>query len=131
MFTTKHSTTSYFPLLVQVLTLLLVSCSEFEVSNATLRERYSFSPATSTSDTTSAFLSQPTISRLALFSIPSTLPLQPAKRSSTIPSTGAPSKRGQSHWISLKTLTKNHPNSIITVVFIPTNITTTKGKVIL
>ena len=114
-------------MLVQVLTLLLVSDSEFEVPRAALRERYCSSPAICTS----ALLSQPTTSRLLLFSILSTLSLQPAEPFSTIASTGATCKKGQSHWISLKTLTKNHPNSIITVVFIPTNITTTKGKVIL
>ena len=85
---------------------------------------------TSTSDTTSAHPSQPTTPRLALFSIPSTLPLQRAEPPSTIASIGATSKKGQSHWISLKTLTKNHPNSTITVASIPTSITATKGKVI-
>jgi len=106
-----------------------VSDSEFEVPRAALRERYS-SPVTSTSDPTSALPSQPTTPRLALFSIPSTPPLQPAKPPSTIASTGATSKKGQSNWISVKTLTKNHPNSTITVASTPTSITTTKGKVI-
>ena len=109
-----------------------MSDSEFEVPRAALRERYSSPPVTSTSDTTSALPSQPTTPRprLALFSIPSTPPLQPAKPRSTIASTGATSKKGQSHWISLKTLTKNHPNSTITVASTPTSITTTKGKAI-
>ena len=87
-------------------------------------------PVISTSDTTSALLSQPTTSRLALFSIPSTLPLQPAEPSSPIASTGATSKKEQSHWISLKTLTNNHLNSTITIASTPTSITTTKSKVI-
>jgi len=47
-----------------------------------------------------------------------------------IASTGATSKTGQNHWISLKTLTKNHFNSTISVASIPTSITTTKDKVI-
>ena len=84
-------------MLVQVLTLLLVSDSEFEVPRAALRERYSSPPVTSTSDTTSALLSQSTTPRLAFLSIPSTLPLQPAEPPSTIASTGATSKKGQSH----------------------------------
>jgi len=117
-------------LLVQVLTLRLVSDSEFEVPRAALRERYSSPPVTSSSDNTSALPSQPTTPRLALFSIPSTPPLQPAEPPSTIASTSATSKKGQSHWISLKTLTKNHSNSTITVASTPTSITTTKGKVI-
>jgi len=83
--------------------------SEVEVPRAALRERYSSLPVTSTSDPTSALLSQPTIPRLAFFSIPSTPPLQPAKPPSTIASTGATSKKGQTHWISLKTLTKMTP----------------------
>ena len=62
------STTSTFPLLVQVLNLLLVSDSEFEAPRAALRERYS-SPVTSTCDATSTLLSQPTTPRLALVSI--------------------------------------------------------------
>jgi len=44
-----------------------VSDSEFEVSRAALRERYSSPPATSTSDT-SAFPYEPTIPRLTLLS---------------------------------------------------------------
>ena len=92
-----------------------MSDSEFEVPRAALRERYSFPPVTSTSDTTSALPSQPTIPRLAFFYIPSTPPLQPAEPPSTIASTGATSKKGQSHQISLKTLTKNHHNSTIPV----------------
>ena len=115
---------------IQVLTLLLVSHSEFEVPSAARRKRYSPPFATSISDTTSAILSQPTTSRLAHFSISSTPHLQPAEPPSTIASTGATSKKGPSHWISLKTLTKNHPNSTITVASISTSITTTKDKVI-
>ena len=113
-------------MLVQVLTLLL----EFEVPRAALRERYSSPPVTSTSDTTSALPSQRITPRLALFSIPSAPPFHPAEPPSTIASTGATSKKGQSHWISLKTLIKNHPNSTIIVTSTPTSITTTKDKVI-
>jgi len=65
-----------------------------------------------------------------LFSIPSIPALQPAEPLSTISSTGATSKKGQSHWISLETLTKNHFNSTITVASILTRITTTKDKVL-
>ena len=104
-----------------------MSDSEFEVPRVALRERYSSPPATSTSDTTSALLSQPTTPRLALFSIPSIPPLQPAEPPSTIASTGATSKKGQSHGILLKTLSQNHSNFTITVA---TSITTTKDKVI-
>ena len=107
-----------------------MSDSEFEVSRVALRERYSSPPVTSTSDITSALLSQPTTSRLALFFIPYTPPLQPAEPTSTIASTGATSKTEQSHWISLKTLTKNHLNSTITVASTPISITPTKDKVI-
>jgi len=114
---------------VQVLILLLVSDSEFEVPRAALRERYSSPPATSASDTNSALCSQPTTPRLALFSIPSTPPLRPAEPPSTIVSTGATSKKGQSHRISLKTLTKNPSTSTITVASTPTSITTTKGVI--
>jgi len=39
-------------------------------------------------------------------------------------------RKDKSHWISLKTLIKNHPNSTITVASTPTSITTTKRKVI-
>jgi len=117
-------------LLVQVLTLLLVSDSEFEVLRAALRESHSSPPVTSTSDTTSALPSQPTTSRLARFSILSTPPLQPAEPLSTIASIGATSKKGQSHWIFLKILTKIHSNSTITLASTPTSITTTKDKVI-
>ena len=99
-----------------------MSDSEFEVPRPALRERYCSPPVTSSSDTTSALPSQPTTSRLALFSILSTLPLQPAEPPSTIVSTGATSKKGQSHWISLKTLTKNDTNSTITVAPTPTSI---------
>jgi len=59
-----------------------------------------------------------------------TLPLQPAEPLSTIASTSATSKNEQSYWISLKTLSKNQSNSIITVVSISSSITTTKDKVI-
>ena len=107
-----------------------MSDSEFEVPRAALREKYSSPPVTSTSDTTSALPSQSTISRLALFSILSTTPLQPAEPLSTIASTSATSKNEQSYWISLKTLSKNQSNSIITVVSISSSITTTKDKVI-
>ena len=73
-----------------------MSNCEFKVPRAALRERYSSPPVTSTSDTASALLSQPTTPRLALFSIPSTR-LQPAEPPSTIASTGATSKKGQGH----------------------------------
>jgi len=96
-------------LLVQVLTLLLVSDSEFEVPRAALRGRYSSPPATYASDTTSALLSQPTTPRLALFSISSAFPLHPAEPPSTIARIGVTSKKEQSHWISLKTVLKIIP----------------------
>ena len=107
-----------------------MSDSEFEVPRAALREKYSSPPATITSDTISVLPSQPTTSRLALFAIPSTPPLQPAKPPSATASTGATSKKGLSHWFSLKTLTKNHLNSTTTVASTLASITTTKGKVI-
>jgi len=78
----------------------------------------------------SAFLSKPIISRLGLVFISSTIPLQPAKPYSTIASTDVTSKKGLSHWISHKSLTKNHSNSTITVAFPFTNITTMIRKVI-
>ena len=84
-------------MLVQVLTVLLVSDSEFEVPRAALQERYSSLPITSISDTTSVLPSQPTTPRLVLFSIPSTPLLQSAEPLSTIASTGATSNKGQSH----------------------------------
>ena len=76
-----------------MLTLVLVSDSQFEVPRAALRERYTFPPVTSTSDTTSALPTQPTTSRLALFFIPFTPPLWPAEPSSPIASTGATNKK--------------------------------------
>ena len=82
-------------MLVQVLTLIPVSDSEFEVPRAALREKSS-SPIISTNDTTSAFPSQPTTSRLVLFYILSISPFHPAEPPSTIASTGATSKKGQS-----------------------------------
>ena len=84
-------------MLVQVLILLLVSDSEFEVSKATLQERYSSPPVTSTSDTTGAFLPQPATPKLALFSISSIFSLQPAEPASTIVNTAATSKKEQSY----------------------------------
>jgi len=115
-------------LLVQGLTLLLVSNSELEVPRTALRERYSSFSATRTSDTTSALSSQPTIPRLALFSIPSTPPLQPAESLSTIASTSTTNKDKVTGSPS-KLLLKITP-ILLYIVFIPTNITATKGKVI-
>ena len=92
-------------MLVQVLTLLLVSYSEFEASSAAHQERDSSPPIIRLNEFASALLSQPIISRLALVSIPSAFPLQPAKPLSTL-STGATSKKGQSSWIFLETVTE-------------------------
>ena len=74
--------------------------------------------------------SQSTTFRLALFSIPFISPLWPTEPPSAIASTSTTSEKGQCHWIFLKTLTKNHFNSTITVASISTSITAIKNKVI-
>jgi len=107
-----------------------VSDSEFEAPRAALRERYSTHPFSTSVFTTSAPASPtsaPTTPRLAICPTPP----PPSPRPSPSTSTGATTSKGQSHWISLKTLSKppkTHPSVVISTPtsFIAKTATTTE-----
>jgi len=105
-----------------------VSDSEFEAPRAALRERYITPPSTTSAPTTST-PSPPTTPRLAIFPTPP----PPSPKSLLSKSTGATTSKGQSHWISLKTLSKNPKTRPSVVISTPTSLiakTATTTKVI-
>jgi len=97
-----------------------VSDSEFEAPRAALRERYSTHPFSTSVFTTSAPASPtsaPTTPRLAICPTPP----PPSPRPSPSTSTGATTSKGQSHWISLKTLSKPPKTQPSVVISTPTS----------